>query len=155
MRTDLILVANASAARLFCSTSDTEPLVPLATLEHDRSRRKGSQLGNQRAGHGSSDHRPGGVSFMPRLDSKRKQHLQFADELAQRIDVELASGRCSSVALFASCPFIGELKQRLSPAARKALRAAIDTDLTSFPLDEVERRVRQELRAGQALQRQE
>lgn len=146
MKADLILIANASEARLFVRASDQEPLVPLATLEHSASRRKGSQLGIDRAGHGSNDSRPSGVSFAPRLDPKRKQHLQFADELSQRIDEELAAGRCGRVALFASCPFIGELKGRLSPAARKALRAAVDVDLTALPLEELERRLPHELR---------
>lgn len=155
MKADLILVANASEARLFCRASDNEPLVPLTTLEHNRSRRKNRELGGERAGHGSSDYRPGGVSFAPRIDPKRKQHLLFADELAKRVDEELASGRCSRVALFASCPFIGELRRRLSPAARKVLHAVVEMDLTSLPLDEVERRVGQELRAKQVLQRKE
>lgn len=146
MKAELILIANASEARLFTRASDEEPLVPLVRLEHGGSRRKSSQLGDDRPGHASNDSRPGGVSFAPRIDPRRKQHLQFAEELSQRIDEELAAGRCDRVALFASCPFVGELKGRLSPAARKALRAAVDVDLTALPLEEVERRLPHALR---------
>lgn len=154
MKAELILVANASEARLFLRASEQAPLVPLATMQHDGSRRKGHQLTAGRPGHGSSDSRPGGVSFTPRIDPRRKQHLQFADELSHRIDEELASGRCSRIALFASCPFIGELKGRLSPAGRKALHAAVDVDLSALPLEQLERRIPDELRDEQRLPKQ-
>jgi protein required for attachment to host cells len=146
MKPELILIAKSSEARLFLRSSDQEPLVPLAELTHSGSRQKISQLVDDRAGHGSSDRRPGGVSFAGRIDPKRKQHLQFADELCERIDAELAAGHCDRVAVFASCPFIGELKSRLSASARKALHAAVDADLTALPLEELERRVAEELR---------
>lgn len=141
MKAELTLVANASEAHLFSRASRRDPLLPVAMLKHEASRARGTELGSDRAGHGSSDRRPGGVAFEPRMDRRRKQHLQFANEIARRIDDELGSGRYDSVVLFASCPFIGELKSRLSPAAQRSLSAAIELDLTSFAVDELEHRV--------------
>lgn len=145
MKPELILIANSTEARLFTRHSENDPLLPLATLEQPEGRLKSTELGDDRLGHGSNDSRPGGVSFTPRVAPKRKKHLQFARLLAQRIDEAMAGGACGRVTLFASCPFLGELKGELSPAAKKALHAAIDLDLTSFGLSELEQRIDQEL----------
>lgn len=141
MNAELTLVANASEAHLFSRESRQDPLMPLALMKHGESRARTSDLEPDRAGHGSSDRHPGGVAFEPRMSRKRKEHLQFADEVARRVDAELASGRYNSVVLFASCPFLGELKSRLSPAAKRSLHASVDLDLTSYGVDELERRV--------------
>lgn len=147
MKADLLLIANAAIARLFSREPHQQVLLPIETLEHPESRLRSSELGDGRAGHGSADHRAGGVAFEPRLEAQRKQQLQFAEQVALCVEQELASGRFAGLVLFASSPFLGELKQSLGPAALKALRSAIGTDLTSFPVDEVQRRVDAALRA--------
>lgn len=141
MKAELILIANAATARLFSHDPADGSWQTLASLEHPSSRRKASELGDSRSGHGSADTRPGGIAFDPRLDAKHKEQLHFADELAQRVEEELAGGRFGHFVLFSSSPFLGEFKQRLGPQAAKALQAAVDADLTAFPLDEVRRRV--------------
>jgi len=145
MKAELTLVANAAEAHLFTRESRHDPLTPIALLKHSQSRAHRASPGEDRPGHGNSDRHPQGVTFTPRMSRKRKEHLEFADEISKRVDEELDSGRCGSVVLFASCPFIGELKGRLSPMAMRSLRAAVDLDLTSYPVDELERRVEQAL----------
>lgn len=141
MKSELIVVADSSEARLFTHESDRDPLVPLVTLHHPQSRQKPSGLGAERPGHGSSDSHPGGVNFEPRIDPRRKQHLAFAHELSRRIDALLAEGRHDRLTLFASRPLIGELKGQLGAASRKALRAAVDLDLMSLGSRELEQRM--------------
>ena len=147
MKNEWILVANASVARLFSRESDKGPLLPLHSFEHAESRLKASELADDRLVHDSNDWRPGGVSFEPRMDPRRKQHLKFARELAQRLDQGLTGGDCGRITLYASSPFLGELKGQLSPAAKKVLRAAVVVDLTSYGLRELEERIAHELRA--------
>ena len=147
MKNEWILIANASVARLFSRDLDSDPLVPLHSFEHAESRLKASELADDRLGHDSTDRRPGGVSFEPRTDLHHKQHLKFARELAQRLDEGLAGGDCGRITLYASSPFLGELKGQLSPAAKKALRAAVVVDLTSYGLRELEERITHELQA--------
>ena len=48
----------------------------------------------------------------------------------------------STLWLFASSPFLGELKAQLSDAIDKRLQLALDSDLTSFGLAEIEQRLR-------------
>ena len=152
MKIEWILIANASVARLFSRELDSDPLVLLHSFEHAESRLKASELADDRLGHDSTDERAGGVSFEPRMDPRRKQHLKFARELAQRLDEGLAGGDCGRITLYASSPFLGELKMQLSSAAKKVLRAAADVDLTIYGLRELEERIAHELQSIQTQQ---
>ena len=141
MKVQWILVANASVARLFSRDSPTDPLVALATMEHPESRLKGIELANDRPGHEATDHSSGGNRYEPRSDVRRKEHQRFAREIAARLETGLAAGEFSTLCLFASSPFLGELKAQLSEAVNKRLQTALDSDLTSFGLAEIEQRL--------------
>jgi protein required for attachment to host cells len=145
MKPQLIVTANAAHARLLLRDGEGDPLRPLAMLEHPDSRRKASELTDDRLGHDSMDQRPGGVSHAPRTDPRHKEHARFAGELAGRIDALLREGECGSVVLLASDPFLGALQAHLSDAARKALRVALPLDYTALDLGALERRLPQVL----------
>lgn len=138
---DLVLVANASQARLLRREAHPASLVALATEQHPEGRLRAGELGGDAPGHGSADHRPGGVSFVPRIDPRRKEDLAFARALADRLEDLLAGGGYGGVLLFASAPFLGELKSRLGAQAQQALRATVDRDLTPYGLSELEQRI--------------
>jgi protein required for attachment to host cells len=136
-----ILVANASIARLFRRDSPTDPLVPLATLEHPQSRLKGSALADDRPGHEATDNSRGGNRYEPRSDVHRKEHQHFAREIAERLDDGLAGDEFDSLWLFASSPFLGELKPHLSAAVARQVQVALAIDFTSLSLAEIEHRL--------------
>lgn len=73
---------------------------------------------------------------------RRKEHQRFAREIAERLEAGLAAGEFSALWLFASSPFLGELKAQLSDAVDKRVQLALDSDLTSFGLAEIEQRLR-------------
>ena len=129
---ELIVIANATQARMLRRTSLDATLEPMAELSHPAGRAKRIELDGSRPGHGGSDHHPGGVRFEPRVDARRKQHRIFAKEISLWIENALTSGTYQGLSVFASCPFLGELKAQLGPHARKSMHAAIDTDLSSF-----------------------
>lgn len=145
MKRQWIVVANASHARLFSRALPTDPLIPLSVLEHPESRLKGSELGDERPGHEATDNSPGGNRYEPRTDVRRKEHQKFAQEIAKRLDAGLAAGDFDALLVYASNPFLGELKAQLSEAVEKRLQATFDRDLTSFGLDEIERRLQDDL----------
>ena len=142
MKPQWIITTNASLARLFSRDSPTDHLVLLATLEHPESRLKGSQLADDRPGHEATDNSSGGNRYEPRSDVRRKEHQRFAREIAQRLDAALAADEFSALWIFASSPFLGELKAQLSDAVDKRVQLALDSDLTSFGLAEIEQRLR-------------
>jgi protein required for attachment to host cells len=141
MKTQWIIVANASLARLFKRDSPSDPLIALPTMEHRESRLKGSELTNDRAGHEATDHSSGGNRFEPRTDPHRKEHQRFAHEIAERLDTGLAEDAFKSLWICASDPFLGELKAALSDAVRHRLQHTVGSDFTSLGVDELERRL--------------
>ena len=141
MKTQWIVVANASHARLLRRDSPSDPLISLQTMEHPESRLKGSQLADDRPGHEATDNSSGGNRFEPRSDPRRKEHRRFAREIAERLDDALAEDEFKSLWICASDPFLGELKTALSDAVRHRLQHTVDSDFTSFDVGELDRRL--------------
>ena len=143
MKTQWIVVANASLARLYKRESPGGALQVVSTMEHPESRAKGSRLASDRPGHEATDVSAGGNRFEPRTDPRRKEHRRFAREIAERLDDALAQGEFGSLALFASDPFLGELKDALSEPVRRRLQMARTSDFTSLGADALEERLRE------------
>jgi len=141
-----ILLANASKAACLASVDGKTHLQPLAEFDDPLGRATGRELGDDRSGYESMGPGRGSASYTPRTDAKTKEHDSFARQLANHLNDAIAAHRCDALAIFASNPFLGEIKSHLSEQSMKALRAAIATDLTSFDAREIERRVDHALR---------
>lgn len=144
MKPDWALLANSSRARLI-AREPGKPLVELKTFEHPESRLKGTELVDDEPGHAGVDGSPGGVNYEPRQGARRKEHLRFARELSDHLEEAANQGRFRSIAVFASDPFLGELKAQLGAAATRLMTTTHAVDLTSFPLGELEERIEREL----------
>jgi protein required for attachment to host cells len=145
MKKQWILVANASMARLLRRGAAIEPLIPLETLTHEQSRQKAGDLADDRPG---TDNSRDANRFEARTDMHRKEHLRFANEISARLDKGLADGEFESLRIFASNPFLGELRARLSEAVDKRVEQAIDRDFTSLALAELESHIASASAAG-------
>lgn len=148
MKPDWILVANSAHARLL-ERETGSPTVVVQSFQHPQSRLKTSDLVTDHAGHEDTDRSYGGSSFQPRTEPKRKEHERFARELADFLEQAAGDGRYRAVMLFASSPFLGELKAELGSATQRLLASTHDMDLTSFGLSELERRIEHELEEPQ------
>ncbi|MDR3453755.1 MAG: host attachment protein [Rhodoferax sp.] len=144
MKPDWILVANATHARLL-QRERGSPMVVLKNFEHPQGRTKVSDLSDDRAGQGKTDHDFGGAAYPPRVDSKHKEHTRFAHELIEHLERQAQQGSFRSLAIFASSPFLGELKAQLGAATSRLLSGTHDLDLTSFGLNELEQRIERAL----------
>lgn len=138
------LIANAAHARLLEQEAAGQ-LHLLQSMEHLPSRMSTSELGDDKAGGELSGRGFGSAAFEPRLDAHRKEHLHFAHELAQVLEKGAQEQRYDALQVFASSPFLGELKQALGPATQRMLTAAHDVDLTAVGMAELPRRIRQAL----------
>jgi protein required for attachment to host cells len=141
MKDQWILVANASLARLFRRPSVAEPLTPVATMTHLKSRLKAAELATDRPGREAVDNSRGTNRFEPRSDARRKEHLRFAREISERLNNAVAAGEFDSLLIFASNPFLGELKALLSEAVEKRVRVALNNDLTGLGVAQIEARL--------------
>jgi protein required for attachment to host cells len=143
MKPHWILVANATQARLL-QQEEGEPLVVLQAFHHPAGRQHSAQLGDDKAGREVSGHGFGGSPYQPRVDAQTKEHLHFAHELADHLEKAAAQHQYAAVVLYASSPFLGELKQALGDGTRKLLAGTHDVDLTSFGITEIEQRLQKD-----------
>lgn len=144
MKTDWILIANATRARLL----ELEPggkVKELRSFEHPKSRSRIGDLTPERPGYEKTDRSFGAASYQPRVDAKEKEHLRFARELAEYLEQEAQRGSYGSVSLLASSPFLGELKSALGAATARLLGATRNVDLTMVGKAELGRRIAHEL----------
>lgn len=144
MKPDWILIANATHARLLRRESGGL-MVVLETFEHPEGRSKVSELADDKMGRENSDSSFGGSAYQPRVDAKQKEHARFACQLAGHLEQQAQQGSFRSLVIFASSPFLGELKAELGAATARLLSTTHDLDLTSFGLTELEQRVEREL----------
>lgn len=149
MKPHWILIANATQARLL-QQEDSGRLVILKSFSHSQGRSKISDLVDDRAGHENTDRSFGGTAYQPRTDPKKKEHERFARELAEDLERQAQRGSFESIAVFASSPFLGELKAELGAATRRLLSGTHNVDLTSVGPAELDRRVAHELAGGEA-----
>ncbi|MBI5278044.1 MAG: host attachment protein [Burkholderiales bacterium] len=135
-RTEWILVANAAQARILQRT-DGGRLELVHTFSHPASRRKASELGDDKAGREMAPQGWGGAAFEPRTDAKRKEHVRFANELAQVIGQAAQAGSFDSLAVFASNPFLGEVTRALGHAGHGLPVETHGVDLSSVGIVEL------------------
>jgi protein required for attachment to host cells len=144
MKPNWILIANGSHARLVQQAGGASVTL-LKTFTHLAGRSKVRELVNDRAGHETTVHAFGGTSYQPRTEPKKKEHARFARELADELEREAQRGSFSSLVVFASSPFLGELKAELGSATSRLLTGTRDVDLTSVGPAELGRRIAHEL----------
>lgn len=143
MKPHCVVVANASHARVFTRESSKAPLVPLESLAHPESRQRAAELGDDRPGREATDSRSGASPYQPRTDPLRKEHRRFAVEIAARLEELLTRGEFA-LWIFASDPFLGELKRELSANVRERLQAAVPSDYTALDLNALQARLDQQ-----------
>jgi protein required for attachment to host cells len=143
MTADWILIANAAHARLL-QRDDRGRLQVLKLFEHAESRMRSSGLGSGPAGGEPGGQGFGRAAFVPRLDAQHREHLHFALELARELEEGARQHRYGSLMIFASNPFLGELKKQLGDATRRLLSEKHDVDLTRVGLAELPQRIEHE-----------
>lgn len=141
MKPDWILIANATRARLLARERG-EPMAVVRNFFHPHNRSRATHLVEYGA-HEIQDSGSGG-SFL-QLDAKRREHERFARELAAHLERAAEQGAYRSLAVLASSPLLGELKEELGEAAAKLLTVTHDVDLTAVGPAELERRILTEL----------
>ena len=144
MKTDWILIANATRARLL-RQEPGQRVKELQSFEHPESRSKISDLVDDRSGYERTDRSFGSAAYQPRVDAKQKEHRRFARQLATYLEQQAQLGTYARIELFASSPFLGELKSELGAATTRLLGGTHDLDLTMVGKAEIGRRLAHEM----------
>ena len=145
---EIVLAANASRARLFERDPDNNAMRETASFVHPQSRLKGQSLGRDRPGQAYKGEAR--TAFEPHTDPHQKEHVEFARELAQRLEVLGLARRYASLLVFASNPFLGELMAQFGDATHRLLHASLALDLTAFDDGELEYRVSKALKTAES-----
>jgi protein required for attachment to host cells len=145
-----ILVSNAHRARCFETDGRSDALKELADFIYPRvssghDAQAAGGVADVGKGHGRTGH--AGTQFEPHVEAGAKERHSFARQLADYLNTGVAAQRCERVAMIATPPMLGELRQSLSPAASKALRGCVASDLTSFQGAELKRRIQEALQS--------
>ncbi|HYA66593.1 MAG TPA: host attachment protein [Burkholderiaceae bacterium] len=145
MKSTWVVVANASQARCYTREHASAPWTVVAEFQDPLGRAKGSDLVADRAGYEAVGRDRAGTAYAPRLDPKKKEHESFARQLAHFLNESVAARRCEQIVIFASNPFLGEIKPLLDEHASRALGRTLALDLTSFAGPELMRRIDEHL----------
>jgi protein required for attachment to host cells len=129
--TTWILVANASAAILYCNLGPAKGLTRVKTMEHAASREKGVDLVTDRPGHAQSRGNGRGA-YVPAKTPKEIEAERFALEIARELDQGRTSNAYQRLILVASPHFMGLLNQHLDPQVRQRVSDSIEKDYTKL-----------------------
>ncbi|SCK27883.1 Protein required for attachment to host cells [Variovorax sp. HW608] len=139
MKSQWIVVANASLARIFRQGAGNGGLEPVETLTHTQSRVHPGELAASDQGGGERDHHDD--RFEARNDIRRKEHVRFARALADRLEKGLAAQEFDSLTILAAKPFLGELRQQLSSAVSEKIGVELNNDFTALSAAEIAQRL--------------
>jgi protein required for attachment to host cells len=143
MKSNWVVVANASRARVLEEADAQGTFTHVADLTHPQSRSRGRHLASDRPGHVEGiGHGLGNAAYRPRTDPHDREHDRFAREVATTLNDGIARGSCVGLVLVASDPFLGLLKSHLSTQARKALLRTVASDYTALRDNELAPRLR-------------
>ena len=145
MKSTWVLIANATQARCYTREHANSPWTEVAKFEDAWGRAKGSDLAEDRSGYEGTSLSRAGTTYTPRVDAKKKEHESFARQLANYLNEAIGAHRCEEIVIFASNPFLGEVKSFLNEHASRALGRSLAVDLTSFTGPELARRIEQHL----------
>jgi protein required for attachment to host cells len=136
---DWVLVANAARARCFERDAENGAMRELRSFVHPSSRLPAQDLSHDRGGKAMKSQAR--TQFAPHTDPLDKEHVLFARELARHLEQAALAHEFPALTLFASPPFLGELRNHLGPAVQALLRRGVPLDLTRYEGAELEERV--------------
>ncbi len=135
---DLVLLADGEKAFLLENSGDTAEVRLTLRSQTRQANPPAREQASDRPGR-RADHGPGQRSAMAETDFHALAKLRFADQVAEDLNRQAASGERRRLVLAAAPQVLGEMRGRLSDEARAGVVAEIPKTLTGHPLDEVAR----------------
>jgi protein required for attachment to host cells len=131
-----VLVADSSRARLL-NLEKNRSLTEVEAFVCPEERLREQDLTSDRGGR-SFDSRGGGRHGMEPVTSQREQlAIEFAKQIAERLDGLRSSGAMDQLVLIAAPTFLGHLRAKLSGETEHLIALSIDKDLTQHKLPDI------------------
>lgn len=138
-----ILVADGARARILRSEGWGSGLEPALDKEFIGDRRPTREIGAERPGRTRPSSTGQPAAMEPKADWHRLEKAQFAKSLSHILDEAALANRYDRLVLCAPPQALGDLRAALGKQAHDRIVAEINKDLTSLPLDEIEKRLEQ------------
>ena len=131
-----VLVADGSRARLL-NREQNRSLTEVEAFVCPKERLREQDLTSDRGGR-SFDSRGGGSHGVRAATSQHEQvAIEFAKQLAERLDGLRNSGAMDKLVLIAAPAFLGHLRAKISDETQSLIALSIDKDLTQHKLPEI------------------
>lgn len=130
MKTNWVIVADSSRARIFSSTGRNSPLIEIETLVHPEARLHQGDLVSDHAGHeggaAAVGHDLGGEP-----GARHEEAVRFAHQLIQVLEKARSSGRFEQLYIIAAPAFLGIMRKYESNALRQRVVREVSKNLTT------------------------
>ncbi|MGD2073530.1 MAG: host attachment protein [Gammaproteobacteria bacterium] len=136
-----ILVAESSRAKLYESNSVRAPLSELEDLVHPAGRMHAGDLVSDRAGTDGGSIGQGRHVMDDRTSAREHERIEFARQLAERLEAACGRGAFDRLVLVAPPAFLGLLRDRLSKKVMERVYRQIDKNLVQKPAEVVREQV--------------
>lgn len=132
-----VLVAESSRAKLYAVDGNVAPLSELEDLVHPAGRMHEGDLVSDRAGNDGGSIGQGRHVMDDKTSAREYEKIEFARQLAERLDAGCNSGCFERLVLIAPPGFLGLLRDKLSKKVTDRLYKQIDKNLVQKPAEVV------------------
>lgn len=136
-----ILVAESSRAKLYAAEGNLAPLSELEDLVHPAGRMHEGDLVSDRAGNDGGSMGQGRHVIDDKTSAREQEKLEFARQLAERLDAGCNDGSFDRLVLVAPPAFLGLLRDKLSKKVMDRVYKQIDKNLVQKPAEVVREHV--------------
>lgn len=127
-----VLVADASAARIFDAAGAAGPLTCVDTLRHPASRQTGREVFADSPGRVHDRMGQGRHAVEARTDIHDEEAKRFAREVSERLQSALAAKKFSRLVIMASPGFLGVLRATLPRQLALTVTTEVPRNLTAM-----------------------
>lgn len=132
MRKVWIVVANSSQSKVY-RAENAQHLVEHVIFFSEESHLFVHELVSDKEGRETNSMGSWGAdSYEPKTPVKRKEANFFAETIAHFLEKGCNSGECERIYMIAKAPFLGYLRDALTPHVAKLVHAEINKDLTQL-----------------------
>jgi protein required for attachment to host cells len=140
-----VTVADSARARLFAARNALGPLEELETLVNPEARIPQRELVSDAPGRSFRSVGRQRASMSSEVSAKQQDTLDFARQIAERLNEARVRGEYHKLVLVAAPAFLGVLREQLDRHVLELVCATLDKDLTQLRADELRARLPQRL----------
>lgn len=136
MKSNIVMVADNSRARLFTIDSPKSPLQEIESMVESEGRLHEQDMTSDLPGKilGGAG---GGHAYESKIDPKKQQSINFAKRAADYLNHACKMNNFYNILIVAAPEFLGELRKHMSDETMEMVVFELDKDLTQHSVDDI------------------